>query len=168
MSYLRYLCLFAHSGVQHLFCCVFVFLRLVHPMLPVSLDCPFFTAPQVFFNVYWRIINYELSNQSISLKLKYWNFTVLIKQFIFIYWYLTKIMKSKYLLQPSRPDRGWFVNPYSDHNPWWIMILTALPALVAVILIFMDQQITAVIINRKENKLKVYFNNILILWSSIF
>jgi hypothetical protein len=24
----RYLCLFAHSGVQHIFCCVFVFLRL--------------------------------------------------------------------------------------------------------------------------------------------
>jgi hypothetical protein len=30
-----------------------------------------------------------------------------------------------------------------------------LPALLATILIFMDQQITAVIINRKENKLKV-------------
>ena len=36
MSYLRYLCLFAHSGVQHTYGCVFVFLRL----LPVSLDCP--------------------------------------------------------------------------------------------------------------------------------
>lgn len=30
-----------------------------------------------------------------------------------------------------------------------------IPALLATILIFMDQQITAVIINRKENKLKV-------------
>jgi putative exporter of polyketide antibiotics len=49
-------------------------------------------------------------------------------------------MKSKYLLQPSRSDRGWFVNPYSDHNPWWIMILTALPALVAVILTVNNEQ----------------------------
>lgn len=57
-------------------------------------------------------------------------------------------------IQPSRPDRGWFISPYSPHNPWWVWIATALPALVAVILIFMDQQITAVIINRKENKLK--------------
>ncbi|XP_052063065.1 electroneutral sodium bicarbonate exchanger 1-like [Mytilus californianus] len=57
-------------------------------------------------------------------------------------------------IQPSRPDRGWFTSPYSPHNPWWVWIATALPALVAVILIFMDQQITAVIINRKENKLK--------------
>jgi len=24
MSYLRYLCLFAHSGVQHILCCIFV------------------------------------------------------------------------------------------------------------------------------------------------
>jgi len=53
MSYLRYLCLFAFGGVQHILCCVF--LRLVHPMLPVSLDCPFFVAPSVFSNVYLRL-----------------------------------------------------------------------------------------------------------------
>jgi hypothetical protein len=39
MSYLRFLCLFTYSGVQHILCCVFVFLRLVYTMLPVSLDC---------------------------------------------------------------------------------------------------------------------------------
>jgi len=49
MSYLRYFCLSAHSGVQHILCCVFVF---VYPMLPVSLDCPFCIAPSVFSNVY--------------------------------------------------------------------------------------------------------------------
>jgi len=58
--------LFAYSGVQHTFCCVFVLfifilctlcyqflwivhfwlpLRLVYPMLPVSLDCPFMITP---------------------------------------------------------------------------------------------------------------------------
>jgi hypothetical protein len=41
MSYLRYLCLFSHSGVQHILCCVFVFVCLVYHVLPVSLDCPF-------------------------------------------------------------------------------------------------------------------------------
>ena len=35
MSYLRYLCLFVYSGIQHILCCVF--LRIVYPMLPVSL-----------------------------------------------------------------------------------------------------------------------------------
>jgi len=39
LSYLPYLYLFAHSGVLYILC--FVFLRLVSPMLPVSLDCPF-------------------------------------------------------------------------------------------------------------------------------
>ncbi|CAC5404016.1 SLC4A4 [Mytilus coruscus] len=57
-------------------------------------------------------------------------------------------------IQPSDPTRPWFISPYSSGNPWWIMIAASLPAVVAVILIFMDQQITAVIINRKENKLK--------------
>ena len=33
-------------------CFCFAFLRLVNPMLPVSLDCPFLFAPSVFCNVY--------------------------------------------------------------------------------------------------------------------
>jgi len=54
MSYLRCLCLFAHSGVQHILCCVFVlfFFRLVYPMLPFSLDCPVLNSPSVFSNIY--------------------------------------------------------------------------------------------------------------------
>ena len=50
MSYLRYLRLLVNSGDQHIFC--FVFLCLVYPMLPVSLDCPFLIASSVFSNVY--------------------------------------------------------------------------------------------------------------------
>jgi hypothetical protein len=56
MSYLCYLCLFVHSGSQHILCCVFVsfvfVLCLVYPMLPVSLDCLFLITPSVFSNVY--------------------------------------------------------------------------------------------------------------------
>ena len=52
MTYLCYLFLYAYSGVQNILCCVFVFLRLMYPMLPVSLDCPFLIAPSVFSSVY--------------------------------------------------------------------------------------------------------------------
>ncbi|XP_063010991.1 sodium bicarbonate cotransporter 3 isoform X13 [Melospiza melodia melodia] len=55
--------------------------------------------------------------------------------------------------EPTRKDRGWFIDPLG-HNPWWTLLVAALPALLCTILIFMDQQITAVIINRKEHKLK--------------
>ncbi|XP_015214445.1 sodium-driven chloride bicarbonate exchanger isoform X2 [Lepisosteus oculatus] len=55
--------------------------------------------------------------------------------------------------KPTRDDRGWLVNPLGP-NPWWTTIVTVFPALLCTILIFMDQQITAVIINRKEHKLK--------------
>ena len=44
MYYLRYLCLFVHSGVQHKLC------NLVYLMLPVL--SIFVTAPSVFSNVY--------------------------------------------------------------------------------------------------------------------
>ena len=47
---LRYLYLFAYSGVLHILCCVFV--PRVYPMLPVSLDCPFLIAPPSFSNMY--------------------------------------------------------------------------------------------------------------------
>ncbi|XP_041834472.1 sodium-driven chloride bicarbonate exchanger-like isoform X2 [Melanotaenia boesemani] len=55
--------------------------------------------------------------------------------------------------KPTRDDRGWVINPVGP-NPWWTVIITSVPALLCTILIFMDQQITAVIINRKEHKLK--------------
>ncbi|KAI4546871.1 hypothetical protein MG293_003426 [Ovis ammon polii] len=56
-------------------------------------------------------------------------------------------------IKPTRPDRGWFVAPFGK-NPWWVYLASILPALLVTILIFMDQQITAVIVNRKENKLR--------------
>uniref|UniRef100_A0A087XR42 Anion exchange protein n=1 Tax=Poecilia formosa TaxID=48698 RepID=A0A087XR42_POEFO len=54
--------------------------------------------------------------------------------------------------QPTRDDRGWLINPIG-RNPWWTALVASIPALLCTILIFMDQQITAVIINRKEHKL---------------
>ena len=45
ISYLRYLCLFAYNGVQHILCCVFVFF---------VLGCRFLWY---FFNVYLRSVN---------------------------------------------------------------------------------------------------------------
>ena len=73
VSYLRYFCFFAYSGVQDILCCVFLlylssscFLYIVvsntycilfllcffSSWLPVSLDCPFLIAPSIYSNVY--------------------------------------------------------------------------------------------------------------------
>ena len=60
----------------------------------------------------------------------------------------------KILLQPSNPNRGWVVNPMTV-TYWWLTLLGAVPGILVTILIFLDQQITSVIVNRKENKLKV-------------
>jgi len=60
MSYLRYLYLFAYSGVQHMLCCVFVLSFFV--LLLVSLDCPFFIAPSVFLTCihYYHLLQFCL------------------------------------------------------------------------------------------------------------
>ncbi|XP_075301833.1 electroneutral sodium bicarbonate exchanger 1-like [Opisthocomus hoazin] len=57
------------------------------------------------------------------------------------------------MFKPTRDDRGWFINPVGP-NPWWTVLAALIPALLCTILIFMDQQITAVIVNRKEHRLK--------------
>jgi hypothetical protein len=58
MSYLRYLCLLAHSGVQVILYCASCFgcLSLVFPILSVSLDCPFLIDPSVLCNVYLIVL----------------------------------------------------------------------------------------------------------------
>ncbi|CAH2104957.1 unnamed protein product [Euphydryas editha] len=55
--------------------------------------------------------------------------------------------------KPTLPTREWVITPFNG-NPVWSALVAILPALLGTILIFMDQQITAVIVNRKENKLK--------------
>uniref|UniRef100_A0A8D2LFH1 Anion exchange protein n=1 Tax=Varanus komodoensis TaxID=61221 RepID=A0A8D2LFH1_VARKO len=61
------------------------------------------------------------------------------------------IVPSKF--KPTNPTRGWLVPPFGA-NAWWIYPAAAVPAVLVIILIFMDQQITAVILNRKEYKLQ--------------
>uniref|UniRef100_T1GZ37 Bicarbonate transporter-like transmembrane domain-containing protein n=1 Tax=Megaselia scalaris TaxID=36166 RepID=T1GZ37_MEGSC len=54
--------------------------------------------------------------------------------------------------KPTLETRSWIIPPFTN-NPIWTIFLAVFPAMLGTILIFMDQQITAVIINRKENKL---------------
>ncbi|NWU51195.1 S4A4 protein, partial [Dromas ardeola] len=56
-------------------------------------------------------------------------------------------------LKPTNPARGWIIFPFGA-NPWWVCLVSAVPAVLVTILIFMDQQITAVILNRREYKLQ--------------
>ena len=71
--------------------------------------------------------------------------------------YLAKVKTPKLIVpdtfSPTWPQRTWVV-PMLNGNPWWSIIAAVIPAILATILIFMDQQITAVIVNRRENKLK--------------
>ncbi|NXN07725.1 S4A4 protein, partial [Indicator maculatus] len=56
-------------------------------------------------------------------------------------------------LKPTNPERGWIIFPFRA-NPWWVCLVSVVPAILITILIFMDQQITAVILNRREYKLQ--------------
>jgi len=76
---------------------------------------------------------------------------------------------------PTWEGRNWLIPPFNG-NPVYTPILAFFPALLGTILIFMDQQITAVIVNRKEFKLNkgcgyhldLFIVSLLIIVCSIF
>ena len=85
-----FLFVFAQWCPKHIVLCFcFVFLCLLHPMLPVSLDCPFLIAPSVFSNVYlqisegWGFVTSQsiqlYSRSMIVLRLSFNNFEVNVK-----------------------------------------------------------------------------------------
>ena len=64
--------------------------------------------------------------------------------------------KKFFFFQPTRSDiRGWVIPFVVEGTPWYFYIAAAIPACLLTILLFMDQQITSVIVNRKEHQLKV-------------
>ena len=65
MSYLCYLCCYTYCGVQHNIVLCFAFLRLVYPMLPVSLDCPILITPSTFSKRLF--VGYQLRFSSLNI-----------------------------------------------------------------------------------------------------
>uniref|UniRef100_A0A8C4IME8 Anion exchange protein n=1 Tax=Dicentrarchus labrax TaxID=13489 RepID=A0A8C4IME8_DICLA len=56
----------------------------------------------------------------------------------------------------TSPDkRGWFISPFGDKQPFptWMMGASIVPALLVFILIFMETQITSLIVSKKERHL---------------
>uniref|UniRef100_A0A8C5X8C1 Anion exchange protein 3 n=1 Tax=Malurus cyaneus samueli TaxID=2593467 RepID=A0A8C5X8C1_9PASS len=55
----------------------------------------------------------------------------------------------------SPHKRGWFIHPMGSSGtfPLWMMFASAIPALLVFILIFMETQITTLIVSKKERKL---------------
>ncbi|XP_061782548.1 anion exchange protein 3 isoform X2 [Nerophis lumbriciformis] len=55
----------------------------------------------------------------------------------------------------SPEKRGWFISPFGDKQPFptWMMGASVVPALLVFILIFMETQITSLIVSKKERRL---------------
>nr|XP_061799791.1 anion exchange protein 3-like [Nerophis lumbriciformis] len=55
----------------------------------------------------------------------------------------------------SPTKRGWFISPFGDKQPFptWMMGASVVPALLVFILIFMETQITSLIVSKKERRL---------------
>ncbi|XP_032665183.1 band 3 anion transport protein isoform X2 [Odontomachus brunneus] len=74
--------------------------------------------------------------------------------------YLATVKTEKLLvpegLTPTEPDRSWFVSPAGMEKPipFWMALACVVPALLVYILVFMETQISELIIDKKERKLR--------------
>ena len=104
MSYLRYLCLFAHSGVQRILCCVFAlyffilsilcWLWIVHFLLPFLYCLTFINVCSflIFRDLIWAFWSWELLYPLLPYIYHFWlyrnldiaSFMVLYYQFLFL------------------------------------------------------------------------------------
>uniref|UniRef100_A0A8B9EDV6 Anion exchange protein n=1 Tax=Anser cygnoides TaxID=8845 RepID=A0A8B9EDV6_ANSCY len=69
--------------------------------------------------------------------------------------YTQKLNVPSGLSVTSPHKRGWFIHPMGSSGtfPLWMMFASAIPALLVFILIFMETQITTLIVSKKERKL---------------
>ncbi|XP_020280294.1 band 3 anion exchange protein isoform X2 [Pseudomyrmex gracilis] len=72
--------------------------------------------------------------------------------------FLTKVKTEKLLvpegLSPTIPGRSWLVSPINESVPVWAMMACAIPAMLVYILVFMETEISELIIDKKERKLR--------------
>ncbi|XP_001601955.2 band 3 anion transport protein isoform X3 [Nasonia vitripennis] len=72
--------------------------------------------------------------------------------------YLAGVKTEKLLvpegLSPTLPGRSWLVSPTNGDVPLWMALACCVPALLVYILVFMETQISELIIDKKERKLR--------------
>ncbi|KAM6107947.1 band 3 anion transport protein [Pterocles gutturalis] len=69
--------------------------------------------------------------------------------------YTQKLNVPRGLEVTNASARGWFINPMGNHKPFpiWMMFASVVPALLVFILIFLETQITTLIVSKPERKL---------------
>lgn len=69
--------------------------------------------------------------------------------------YTQKLMVPKGLMVSNPAKRGWLINPFGEHKPFpvWVMFACCVPAFLVFILIFLESQITTLIISKPERKM---------------
>ncbi|KAM8729254.1 solute carrier family 4 member 1b (Diego blood group) [Acanthopagrus schlegelii] len=69
--------------------------------------------------------------------------------------YTQKLVVPKGLMVSNPAKRGWLINPFGEHQafPVWLMFACCVPALLVFILIFLESQITTLIVSKPERKM---------------
>ncbi|KAM3592394.1 uncharacterized protein V6R79_017982 [Siganus canaliculatus] len=69
--------------------------------------------------------------------------------------YTQKLVVPKGLMVSNPAKRGWLINPFGEHKtfPVWVMFACCVPAVLVFILIFLESQITTLIVSKPERKM---------------
>uniref|UniRef100_A0AAQ6IDT3 Anion exchange protein n=1 Tax=Anabas testudineus TaxID=64144 RepID=A0AAQ6IDT3_ANATE len=68
---------------------------------------------------------------------------------------ILKLVVPKGLMVSNPAKRGWFINPFGLHKtlPVWVMFACCIPSVLVFILIFLESQITTLIVSKPERKM---------------
>uniref|UniRef100_A0A3Q4H149 Anion exchange protein n=1 Tax=Neolamprologus brichardi TaxID=32507 RepID=A0A3Q4H149_NEOBR len=69
--------------------------------------------------------------------------------------YTQKLIVPRGLTVSNPEKRGWLINPFGEHKPFpvWLMFASCIPAVLVFILIFLESQITTLIVSKPERKM---------------
>ncbi|CAL8301631.1 unnamed protein product [Lota lota] len=69
--------------------------------------------------------------------------------------YTQKLVVPNGLTVSNPAQRGWLINPFGEHKafPVWVMFACCVPAILVFILIFLESQITTLIVSKPERKM---------------
>ncbi|XP_070782696.1 solute carrier family 4 member 1b (Diego blood group) [Enoplosus armatus] len=69
--------------------------------------------------------------------------------------YTQKLVVPKGLMVSDPDKRGWLINPFGEYRPFpvWLMFACCVPAMLVFILIFLESQITTLIVSKPERKM---------------
>ncbi|XP_049616000.1 solute carrier family 4 member 1b (Diego blood group) isoform X1 [Syngnathus scovelli] len=123
--------------------------------LPGKLSSSFYPLPQTIIQVLIMVLLLQVRRLLGDFGVPIAIFLMIVVDYSIGDTYTQKLVVPKGLMVSNPAKRGWLINPFGEHSPFpvWMMFACCVPALLVFILIFLESQITTLIVSKPERKM---------------